>query len=107
MTSAKENARGEAGVHVVGEQAEATLKKSELDYAPLGNLVQANLTGQSLASTVLEGLQTHYGDPDSLYLALKSIMPESRDIEALTAIRGFMRRIQKALERSAPISGEG
>jgi hypothetical protein len=80
----------------------AALKNVQLDYKPLANLVQANVNGQRMASSFLEDLHSHYADPDTLYLAVKNILPESKDIEALTTLRGFMRVLQKRIERSAP-----
>lgn len=83
-------------------QGNTALQNTNLDYAPLANLVQANVNGQRMASKFLEELHSHYADPDTLYLAVKHILPEIGDIEALTTLRGFMRIIQKRIERSAP-----
>ncbi|CAN5390650.1 hypothetical protein BH11PSE11_BH11PSE11_12320 [soil metagenome] len=79
----------------------ASLLNTQLDYAPLGDLVQANIDGQRLASAAVADLHSHFADPDALYLSLKSVMPDIRDIEALTKMRGFMRIVQKCIERSA------
>jgi hypothetical protein len=85
---------------VAGVGTEATLKNTQLNYAPLGNLVQANLNGQRLAAYLIEELQGH-ADPDTLYLAIKSLQSDGQDMEALARLRGFARIIQKKLERSA------
>jgi hypothetical protein len=84
-----------------GVSAPAALLNNKLDYAPLGDLVQANIDGFRLAADAIEDLNTHFADPDALYLALKTIAPDTRDTLALTRMRGFMRALQKALSRSA------
>jgi len=88
-------------IKAVGLDTRTALENTQLDYAPLATLVQANINGQRLASTALDEMQGHCADPDTLYLALKTIMPTSRDIEALTTMRGFMRILQKRIERTA------
>lgn len=94
------NASNEAGAEVDGcWQAESTLQNKSLDYTPLSNLIQANIDGQRAASNCLEAMRDHFADPDSLYLAVKALLPAS-DIEALTRLRGFMRICQKAIERA-------
>ena len=85
-----------------GAGTQAALKNPTLDYAPMGDLVQANIDGQRTAADVLAQMKTHFADPDTLYLALKAIGPDCRDIRALTRMRGFMRILQKRIERSEP-----
>ena len=85
-----------------GAGTQAALKNTQLDYAPVGDLIQANIDGQALAGRVLADLSGHFADPDTLYLALKTLAPDSKDIVALTKMRGFMRILQKRIERSAP-----
>lgn len=89
-------------IKAAGVGTEAALKNADLNYAPLANLVQANMNGQRLASKFLEELHSHYADPDTVYLAVKQILNGPCDIETLTTLRGFMRVIQKRIERSAP-----
>jgi len=101
MQSQNGNARGEAGVCVAGRQPEATLQNVQLDYMPLADLVQANVNGQRRASILLAELHSHYADPDTLYLALKSILPDTLQMECLATLRGFARCLQKRLEAEA------
>ena len=82
-----------------GAATPTALKNYNLNYAPLSDLVQANIDGMRLAADVLADLQNYFVDPDALYLALKEIGPDTRDTLALTRMRGFMRLIQKRLER--------
>lgn len=96
-----ENVRGEADVYVAGRQPEAALKNVQLDYTPLADLVHANIEGQRQASKFLVNIQSHYADPDALYLELKSMLPDSLQSECLATLRGFARGIQKRIEAEA------
>ena len=82
-----------------GAGTQAALKNVQLDYAPLGDLIQANIDGQRAAQDALQKLGASYADPDALYLAIKEVSPDARDIRALTRVRGFMRVLQKTIER--------
>lgn len=75
-------------------------ENTHLDYLPIGDLVQLNIEGQQLAKDPIEQLQTRFVDPDLLYSTLKTILPATNDIAALTRVRGFMRILQKRIERS-------
>jgi hypothetical protein len=84
-----------------GLDTRAALQNTQLDYAPVANLIQANIDGQRLAKAFLSDLQNSYADPDAMYLAIKSIEGDGQHMEALATLRGFARILQKALERSA------
>lgn len=88
-------------IKAAGLDTRAALKNQQLNYAPISNLVQANLDGQRLAASSIDELQSSFADVDLLYLALKSLLPGSQDMEALARIRGFMRILQKSIERGA------
>jgi len=77
------------------------LLNPQLDYAPLADLVQANLDGQRLAAARIADLKRFYADPDMLYLTVKSILPETLTAKQMAALRGLMRGLQKTLEVSA------
>lgn len=93
---------GPTKTKAAGLDTRAALENTQLDYAPLGTLVQANINGQRMASKFLEELHSQYADPDTLYLAVKATLSDANNIEALTTLRGFMRVIQKRIERSSP-----
>jgi len=76
----------------------ASLKNIDLNYVPISSLVLANVNGQHMASTFINGLEDYYGDSDALYLAVTALLSGGRNIEALTTLRGFLRTIQKRLE---------
>lgn len=99
MTPTYDNASGEAGVGVDGLATKSTLLNSDLHYEPLGNLVQANVDGHRAAATLLNELRSHFTDPDALFLAIKSLLPDCRNAETLATLRGFARCCQKQIER--------
>ncbi len=102
MDTTKNNARLGAGVDVSRHgRVTPTLQNAGLDYAPLDELVQANIDGQRRASNFLAGIQSYYAHPDTLYLELKSVLPDSLHSECLANLRGFARCIQKRLETSS------
>ena len=84
-----------------GAGTQAALENTQLDYAPLHELVQANIDGQRAAKEALAKIGGSFADPDALYLAIKAVSPETRDIRALTRMRGLMRILQTAIERGA------
>ena len=69
-------------------------------FAPCPNEVQSNLEGQASAAAVLRAIQSDCAVPDAIYLALKSILPDTLQTECLATLRGFARCIQKRLEAS-------
>jgi hypothetical protein len=84
-----------------GLDARAALENTQLDYAPLHSLVQANIAGQGRAAAAIDEIGACYADPDTLYLALKTLMPAATGIEVLAALRGFCRTTQKHIERGS------
>ena len=84
-----------------GAATPTALKNPNLDYAPLADLVQWNIDGQRLAGTFLQGMNCQFFDCDALYFAVKLVTGDCLDTEALTTLRGFMRILQKRLERGS------
>lgn len=68
---------------------------------PDSKLIQATINGQQSASTAVDRLRHHHSDPDALFLALNGLLPETSDLILLAGLRGFMRTVQKRLERAA------
>jgi hypothetical protein len=93
-----DKAREEAGFGVdqVAEP-EATYEIKRPDYVPIADLVQANIDGQRLAAAFIDRLHSQYLDPDTLAVELLDIL--KTDLIGNPRLRGFVRRLQKQLER--------
>ncbi len=63
-----------------------------------GDIVQATIKGQQAAERLINRISTHHMRGDDLY-ALVSVYTNYIDPQADAFLRGFLRRIQKELER--------
>ena len=64
----------------------------------LGDQVAANISGQRAAHLALEQVRGHTAHPEALFVKAVSIQEE----QGAAALLGFMRVVQKAIERSQP-----
>jgi hypothetical protein len=87
---------GDPKTKAEGTPIPSALENVELNYAPLVRLAQANTNGQRIGTAALDQV---FGDLDCLYLPIKQAIPDSCDTETLATLRGFMRVLQKRIER--------
>ncbi|MFS0754474.1 hypothetical protein ABC383_07220 [Noviherbaspirillum sp. 1P10PC] len=71
------------------------------DNAPIQipDLSMAHMSGEQAAAAALDKVCHYYAHPDELYWALLPLIPKKLGVERMTNIRGFLRAIQKHLER--------
>lgn len=84
----------------VGAQV-ASQNTSQDDYAPSGNLIQAHIDGERIASAFLDDLRSHFADPDTLFHRIAMLHAGGKSSEALATLRGFCRKLQKRLETAS------